>query len=201
MLLKHTSGAEREYARALQLKRSVGFLPMTPKIRLPAIIILIALTMGIAPLCKAQNVKTRKMPKEELEELMNARLPFAQKMLSEHGEFYPYGGAINSSGDVVAIAAYDGDEHPPSQKLIDLLVELFRVEAKAGTYRATAIIFDVRVIPPKSGQKTDAIRIDLDHVDDLSLTLFLPYRIMEKGEVVYGEMFAQAGSAKIFKKP
>ena len=73
--------------------------------------------------------------------------------------------------------------------------------SKSGTYRATAIIFDVRVVPPGSDQKTDAIQIDLDHISELSLTVFLPYKIKHKGEVVYGEMFAQAGEKKIFKSP
>ena len=31
-------------------------------------------------------------PKEECEALMNAFLPFAEKMLAQHGEFYPVGG-------------------------------------------------------------------------------------------------------------
>ncbi len=140
------------------------------------------------------------MPKEELDELMNDILPFAQKMLSEHGQFFPYGGAITSKGEIIHVGASDGDEHPPSQKLIDVLIESFQAKAKSGEYRATAIVFDVRVKPPLSEQKTDAVQINLDHADGLSVECFLPYQLKRKGEVVYGEMFAQKGSARVFKQ-
>ena len=153
------------------------------------------------PFAYAQKSKAQKMPKEELDELMSDILPFAQKMLSEHGEFFPYGGAINSKGEIIHIGASDGDEHPPSQKLIDVLIESFQAQAKAGAYRATAIVFDVRVKLPSSEHKTDAVQINLDHADGLSVECFLPYEIKGKGKVVYGEMFAQKGSAKIFKQP
>ena len=121
-------------------------------------------------------------------------------MLTEHGEFYPYGGAINSKGEIIHVGAHDGDEHPPSQKLIDLLIESFQAQAKSGAYRATAIVFDVRVKQPSSEQKTDAIQINLDHADGTSVECFLPYQIREKNEVIYGEMFAQKGSGKMFKR-
>ena len=140
-----------------------------------------------------------KTPKDELQELMNAFLPHAQQLLAENGEFYPFGGAISSKGEIVAVAAHDGDEHPPSQTLIDLLVEVFKAQAKEGTYRATAIVYDVRVVPPDSEEKSDAICLDLDHVDGLSLTAMLPYSFNADGEIVYTNLFAQAGNGKIFK--
>jgi hypothetical protein len=39
-------------------------------------------------------------PKDDVEKLMNALLPFAEKMLREHGEFYPYGGAMSADGKI-----------------------------------------------------------------------------------------------------
>ena len=119
--------------------------------------------------------------------------------LAEYGEFYPYGGAITSKGEIIHVGAHDGDEHPPSQKLIDLLTESFQAQAKSGAYRATAIVFDVRVKQPSSEQKTDAIQINLDHTDGMSVECFVPYQIMGKNKVIYGEMFALKGSAKIFR--
>ena len=147
----------------------------------------------------AQHSKEKRMPKEEVEKLMSELIPFAQKMLSEHGEFFPFGGVINSKGEIVHIGAYDGNEKPPSQKLIDLMVEGFRDKAKTGEYRATAILFDVKVQIPESNEKTDAIQINLDHIEDYSVEVFLPYKI-EKSGIAYGNMFAQKGKSDIFKK-
>jgi hypothetical protein len=80
-----------------------------------------------------------------------------------------------------------------------MMVESFRAKAKVGEYRATAILFDVKVQTPLSKLKTDAVQINLDHIDDYSVEVFLPYLIKKSGEVEYNDMFAQEGSFKIFK--
>lgn len=49
-------------------------------------------------------------PKNDCEKLMTSMLPFAQKMLRQHGEFFPYGGALDEHGAVVAVGATDGRE-------------------------------------------------------------------------------------------
>ena len=166
--------------------------------RLFAFILGTALALTISA-C-AQNVKTDKMARDELDALMNSVLPFAQKMLSEHREFYPYGEALTTKGEVISIGSSDGDEHPPSQKLIDMMTESFQAKARSGEYRATAIVVDVKVTDPSTGKKADAISIRLDHRDDMSLVVFLPYEIDSKGKVTYGELFAQKGDSKIFTR-
>jgi hypothetical protein len=40
----------------------------------------------------AQGGNMGRTPKDEATDLMNMLLPFAEKMLRGHGEFYPYGG-------------------------------------------------------------------------------------------------------------
>jgi hypothetical protein len=50
----------------------------------------------------------------DVDALLNAALPLAQQMLERHGEFFPYGVAIDLAGEEHMLAAYDGDEHPPS---------------------------------------------------------------------------------------
>ena len=52
--------------------------------------------------------------KAESQQLMDAVLSLAEQLLAQHGEFFPYGGAMTPSGEIVSVAAYDGDEHPPS---------------------------------------------------------------------------------------
>jgi hypothetical protein len=49
-------------------------------------------------------------PKSECEQLLNALLPFAERMLREHGEFFPYGGTMDGSAEIAFMAAYDGTE-------------------------------------------------------------------------------------------
>jgi hypothetical protein len=40
------------------------------------------------------------MKHPELDALLNTFLPFAQTMLREHGEFYPFGAIMTSSGEI-----------------------------------------------------------------------------------------------------
>lgn len=136
--------------------------------------------------------------KEESQQLMDAVLPLAEQLLNDHGEFFPYGGAMTSAGKIVSVAAYDGDEHPPSSEVISMLQKAFISAAESKEYKATALVYDVRVPLPDSSEKSDAIAINLDHESGYSVIVFLPYQL-SGGELKFGNIFAQAGSNGIFK--
>ena len=136
--------------------------------------------------------------KEESEELMNSVLPLAKEMLADYREFYPYGGYMKPDGEIVHVGAKDPDtDHPKSQYLIDLLQTSFQQLACDGKCKAVAIVCDVRVQPPGSHEKSDAIQVSLDHVDGYSVRVFLPYSFVND-EIVYGEIFASSGDNQIF---
>lgn len=137
-------------------------------------------------------------PKAECDFLMNAVLPFAEERLLKHGEFFPYGGALRPNGEVVGVGVYDGREHPPSKDVILLLKEAFQQGAKSGEYSATALVYDVWVALPSSGNRSDAIAVSLNHQDNYSVIVMLPYEI-NNGQLQYGEVFAQKGEADIFE--
>lgn len=128
---------------------------------------------------------------------MNTALPLAKQMLQEHGEFFPFALALNAKGQVVAVAAHD-ESYSTSEDLIRQLKRTFVAQAMAGEYRATALTYDARVQTPTKGAKSDAIAVALDHRDNYSVVVFLPYRL-EGGKLTLGEMFAQRGSGEIFE--
>jgi len=137
--------------------------------------------------------------KQEAEMLMNAVLPLAEKMLSQHGEFYPYGGYMKLDGTVIDVGADDLEtSHPKSRDLIYILRSSFREMASTNQCKAVAIVFDVAVNLPNSDRKSDAIQICLDHVDGYSAEVFFPYQIVND-EIVYEEIFAQEGRHEIFE--
>jgi hypothetical protein len=142
-----------------------------------------------------------KTPKEECEALMNAFLPFAEKTLAQHGEFYPVGGAMQVDGSIAVVATYDGDDHPPSQRIIVSLMEAFRAGAKQKKYKATALIYDIRTVPPEATEKTDAVAVRLDHVSGYSVLVVIPYHLSPAREVVFAQPFASKGPADIFPNP
>jgi hypothetical protein len=128
---------------------------------------------------------------------MSAILPFAEQMLRDHGEFFPFGGAMQSDGKIVSVAGHDGTGNPPAADIIRLIKEGFIKSAREGKYRATALIYDARVILPSTGEKSDAIAVSLNHQDSYSVMVFFPYKL-EARKLTIGAAFAQGGEADIF---
>jgi hypothetical protein len=138
--------------------------------------------------------------KQESERLMNAMLPLAEKMLRQHGEFYPYGGYMKPDGTIVDVGAEDPDtERPKSKDLIYVLQSSFREMAGTNQCKAVAIVFDVAVNLPESNRKSDAIQVCVDHADGYSAEVFFPYQIVNN-EIVYEKTFAQEGKHEIFEQ-
>jgi hypothetical protein len=136
--------------------------------------------------------------KEESELLLNDVLPLAERMLREHGEFYPYAGYMKPDGELVAVgAALEGTHHPASRDLIDTLRNSLRDLARSKKCKAVAIVFDVAVTLPNSDRRSDAIQVSLDHVSGYSVDIFFPYQIVN-ANIVYAEKFAQQGSHEVF---
>jgi hypothetical protein len=136
-------------------------------------------------------------PKTDCEALMNSVLPFAEQMLSNHGEFLPFGGAMRPSGELVSVTGYDGDEHPRSLDLIRLIKDGFVEAARQGQFKATALVYDVRIKLPSAGDKSDAIAVSLNHRDNYSVVVIFPYKI-DNGKLTVGDALAQKGEADIF---
>ncbi|HLY99183.1 MAG TPA: hypothetical protein VKT33_08985 [Candidatus Angelobacter sp.] len=139
------------------------------------------------------------MAHPDLDELLNALVPFAQKMLQERGEFYPFGASMQSDGTISLVSANaDGSEFPKSTDLIELMEMCLQKEAKSGKIKASGICMDVRVIEPGKSDKTDAIRVDLEHKEGQVVSVFLPYEKGPAQKVTYGKIFASSAKQKIF---
>jgi hypothetical protein len=97
------------------------------------------------------------MAHPDLNALKDTLYPIAKKMLAEHGEFFPCGAFVKLDGEIVHCAFSDGDEHPASQKVIDMLTAKFGELASRREIRAAGICFDVRVATKDRPQKLDAL--------------------------------------------
>ncbi len=138
------------------------------------------------------------MPNPDLDQLLNALVPFAQEMLSKHGEFYPFGASMNPAGEISAVAVGGEDEHPESEELVASLTEAFRKQAAAGEIRAAGICLDVRVVPPGQTDKTDAVKCCLEHQAGEAIDVYIPYRKGFLGRYKYAELFAGKRKPEFF---
>ena len=100
--------------------------------------------------------------REDYNALLELLMPFAEQMLKKNGEFFPFGAAVSTEGEVRACATYDGNETPASEEVIAMLAQGFQGEAGDGKIRATGICYDGRIV--QDGKKVDAVIISLEHV-------------------------------------
>ena len=136
-------------------------------------------------------------PKEEAQLLVDELLPFAEKMLSEHGEFFPFGAHITADGKIEFDAASDGSEHPLSNTIIQLLHDAMAQGAKTGKIRCSGIAYDARVIPPGSSEKSDAVIIELEHKESYNVKVAFPYKLTGKS-AQFSQPFAMPGNHLVF---
>lgn len=136
------------------------------------------------------------MAHPDLNEILNFLIPFAQKMLEEHGEFFPFAATMNMNGKLAAEAVYEGSEHHASQIIINLLINRFKEKAKAGTLKAFGICFDAIIMPPGQSQKENAICVSLQHSNSESINVYLPYKKKRFGKISYGKLFAAQGEKR-----
>lgn len=137
------------------------------------------------------------MSRADLTDVMNVLLPHAEQLLAKVGTFYPFGAAMKVAGDISFDAAYDGRDNPPSQDLIDLLIEGFRL--RVNELKAIGICFDGRVGRSPADEKTDAVVIQLEHHDGEAVEVYLPYAKDQYGKIIYGELFAAQGKRCVFQ--
>jgi hypothetical protein len=135
---------------------------------------------------------------DDLDRLLGEALPFAQKMLAKNGEFFPYAIALAADGTARMVAAYEGSENPPSSELLTMLFDGLR--RQSSELRGAAIVSDVRIKDPDS----DAIRVEVEHIEGAAMAVVLPYRIQKKllgRDVTYGEMRALSAERRIWPGP
>ena len=139
------------------------------------------------------------MAHSDLNELLNSLLSMAEMLLAKQGEFYPIGAIMFSDGEIQHVGAkIEGDDHPPSQSLIDLLTETFQKEAAKGKLRAAGICYDVLTVPPDKQQKQDAICCDLEHCLGEAVAVFKSYIRTETGNIQFDETFAAKRTPQFF---
>ncbi len=139
--------------------------------------------------------------KLECEKLMQELLPLAKRLLAEHGAFYPYAGWMREDGAIAPVASGAGEaERPKASEVITVLREHLTTLAEEGVCRAFALITDVRITLPDTGELTDAIQINLDHEDNYSVEVYVCYQIDAQRSVRYGRVMARPGEGTLFPR-
>ena len=142
------------------------------------------------------DVEKGKTPKDDCDVLMNVGVPFARQMLSQHHAFFPFGVTMSPSGAVSHAEMPKGDRS--ASELVVLIEQGFLEGGQHGRYKATALVLDVKTVPPGRQEKQNAVEVRLDHRDNYSVRVVFPYSYSLSGEVAFEPPFAVPGDKMIF---
>ncbi|RKD86405.1 hypothetical protein [Mangrovibacterium diazotrophicum] len=116
---------------------------------------------------------------------------FAEHMLNDEKEFYPFGAKIGNDGKLVAVG-YNNTEtdFPESQTVIEALKEEFEKDFVNGKLRAYGLTYDVRVQIDEQGDKSDSICIDITHQESNDIPrYYFTYSWNDNDDLIFGESF------------
>lgn len=152
---------------------------------LTAVLVFLGFVANAAP------VSGRELRRDEadLETLVARVLPRAERHLSRHEGFRPFGAALKSDGRV---QLYEGPEPENEADLNQVALEVasgLRILALKGEARAVCLVVLVHVPPPGQTEKADAIWIRIEHFSGLSKSIFFPYDMREAEGVELREPF------------
>ena len=136
-------------------------------------------------------------PKEQCEVLLDKLLPFAEKQMKEHREFYPFAAVILMDDSIELTGSYNGDEHPESKDVLADLVQIHKHLAAEEKIKVSGIVWNAGV-SSADGKPTDAIIVSLEHKDGYSVIVGEAYKIGLFKKVTFGNLFAMEGKHDIF---
>ncbi len=138
------------------------------------------------------------MNRADLDPLFDDAVQTACAFLEKNGEFFPFGVVLAGYGQRRHVEGWTGAEQPAPADVIDLLVRGFRDGAVSGSYRATALVRNVRVRDAERDTVSDAVCVTLEHEDGTCINCYLPYSKNDKGLLTYGEVFADPAEGTVF---
>ena len=120
-------------------------------------------------------------PEQDIEQLIQYSIGFADELLNKHKEFYPFASYISVVGELVPIRVNSEEEFPDSHELINELLEVLNNIQESGDLVAYAIAIDSRVTNDRFPETIDAIAIQTFHAQrEQQINYYFPYRFLDE---------------------
>jgi hypothetical protein len=121
--------------------------------------------------------ETDELVREDANDLLNAGVSYAKRMLRKYGEFGPFGYRLNEEGDVVMERIAQQEMPPDPALLLSLLRQQLAEKATRGGMTAAAMASNVSMANASDEGYTDAIMIEIEHRKGYAVKAFVPYKI------------------------
>lgn len=133
---------------------------------------------------------------QELDSLLDDALHMALQLVAKHGSHMPFAMIVTPAGKLANIAADDRTVHDREVLFTTVRTELTKTIQQQGV-RSFALAHNVRYTRRDTGESSDAVRVQLEHISGMSVTCYLPYHISD-GQPVPGEIVATDPTARLF---
>ena len=148
-----------------------------------------------------------KQVREDANDVLNASVSYAKRMLRRYGEFGPFGFMMNQDEDVKMESIAQQDMPAEPAMLLDLLLQQLGERARRGSLRVAASASNVTMQKASNEGYADAIMVDIEHQSGYCVKAFVPYRITG-GQffgffprvVRFGGIRTQEGTARLFAR-
>ena len=133
-------------------------------------------------------MKTQEIYKQE-ESIINEIKIYSKRFIKKMGGFYPFAISINKNNEISSIGAYEGNDFPKSQVLIDLLEKSIRSEISNNKILIAAICIDIFLYQTIEGLKIkkNAIEIRFLSASDIKIE-HLIYEISDNNSIKFIEL-------------
>lgn len=163
--------------------------------------LLIALLIG-APLIAAEDTRPdagpgrHDDPKRQVERVMNAGLPFVERMLATRGEFAPFGAVMLREGLIQNLQTDSASDASAEQIFQGLMKGLIR-GVVSGEYKAVGVFAMVEMRQPDGMGTQSAVHVALEHSEGYCVDVYYPV-VLRGDSLVLDEPFAGKRSGTFF---
>jgi hypothetical protein len=123
---------------------------------------------------------------EQEEPIINEIKRYSKRFIEKMGGFYPFSIGMNENNEIFSIGAYDGNEYPMSQNLIELLEKSINAEISDNKISLSAICIDIFLNETIDNIKTKKNAIEIRFLSKTYRnTKYLVYDFTRDGKVLF----------------
>lgn len=119
---------------------------------------------------------------DQIDRLFSFATQFAQELLAESGDFYPFGATISADGTIAGVGGdVGGAEHPQPLDVYRSISDQLVSTAAAGGIVGAALVAQVTVPPELNAPSESGIRVHIE-APGFARFIYVPYGLSTDGE-------------------
>ena len=143
--------------------------------------------------------------REDANELLNAAVNYARRMLRKYGEFGPFAFSLSEKRELVNETVPRKDMPPDPGMLLELLHDQLAERSGKKQILAAAMAANVTMAKASAEGFSDALMVEIEHQSGYCIKAFVPYRIgggqflgILPRYIRFGAVQVQNGEARLF---